>query len=131
MAVTATWTPPNGATLDKSTGDIITEAIWDAVMSNLMYLGGASGEIAGSGFLMQRHPYAGARHLESGNWTASAVNATAAIVFTNAYSGAPNVVTGGSTPAGILRSYAVTGAGMTIEANGASGIAYWLADGAD
>ncbi len=44
MAITATWTPP--ASLDLATGAILTEAVWDALVSNFLYLAGAAGTIA-------------------------------------------------------------------------------------
>jgi hypothetical protein len=46
MAVTESWTDPDS--LDRSTGDVLTEAIWDNTVSNLAYLGGqtATGVIA-------------------------------------------------------------------------------------
>jgi hypothetical protein len=46
MAVTESWTDPDS--LDRSTGDVLTEAIWDNTISNLAYLGGqtATGVIA-------------------------------------------------------------------------------------
>ena len=44
-AVTATWTDPTGATLDKATDDVITEAMTDAWSSDLNALGGTTGRI--------------------------------------------------------------------------------------
>ena len=46
MAVDRTWTSPAAAgDLDLDTGEVVTEAIWDKVISNLGHLGGASGTI--------------------------------------------------------------------------------------
>ena len=46
MAVSETWTDPDS--LDRATGDVLTEVIWDGVVSNLAYLGGqtATGVVA-------------------------------------------------------------------------------------
>lgn len=38
MTVQDSWTDPTGATLDLATGDVVTEAIWDAIPSDLLYL---------------------------------------------------------------------------------------------
>jgi hypothetical protein len=46
MAVSETWTDPDS--LDRATGEILTEVIWDGVVSDLAYLGGqtATGVVA-------------------------------------------------------------------------------------
>jgi hypothetical protein len=48
--VNTNWTSPASATLDKSTGATIDEAMTDALASNLYHLGGASGHIGCSAY---------------------------------------------------------------------------------
>jgi hypothetical protein len=46
MTVTTAWTDPSaGGTLDLSTGGVVTETIWDAMVSNFLHLGGSKGTI--------------------------------------------------------------------------------------
>lgn len=46
MAVNNTWTDPSaGGALDLATGGTVTEAVWDATVSNLLHLGGTAGYI--------------------------------------------------------------------------------------
>lgn len=44
MAISDTWSDPSeGGTLDLSAGDVLTAAVWEKVMSNLLRLGGTTG----------------------------------------------------------------------------------------
>lgn len=43
MTVNTTWTSPSSSPPDLSTGDVISETAWDYILSNLNFLGGASG----------------------------------------------------------------------------------------
>src|SRR5215210_4554215 len=44
MAVGTTWTNPStGGAIDLNTNDVLTETVWDAVLSNLKHLGGTTG----------------------------------------------------------------------------------------
>lgn len=46
MTVTASWTSPAAAgTLDLAAGATLTEAVWDAMVSNFLYLGGTGGVV--------------------------------------------------------------------------------------
>jgi hypothetical protein len=44
MTVSSLWTNPSaGGSLDLSAGAVVTEAVWDAMVSNFLWLGGPSG----------------------------------------------------------------------------------------
>lgn len=46
MAITDTWTNPNSTTIDIGVGDVLTETVYDNIISNLYYLASSSGKIA-------------------------------------------------------------------------------------
>jgi len=47
MTITVAWTNPSEAgTLDLDTGDTLTDAVWDALVSNIGHLGGTAGLLA-------------------------------------------------------------------------------------
>jgi len=47
MTITVAWTDPSEAgTLDLDTGDTLTDAVWDALVSNIGHLGGTAGLLA-------------------------------------------------------------------------------------
>ncbi len=44
MTVNDTWTDPSeGGTMDLDVGDVLTEAVYDLILSNLKYVGGTTG----------------------------------------------------------------------------------------
>lgn len=45
MAINDTWTNPTSTSLDLAVGDVVTEATWDALVSNLYYLASSSGKL--------------------------------------------------------------------------------------
>lgn len=48
MSVNTTWTDPStGGTIDLGTGEVLTEVVWDKVLSNLKALGGTAGDFTG------------------------------------------------------------------------------------
>lgn len=50
MTVTSSWTDPGaGGTLDLANGSLVTETHWDALVSNLLYIGGSTGNIKNAG----------------------------------------------------------------------------------
>ena len=56
MTVNSTWTDPSeGGTMDLDVGDVLTEAVYDRILSNLVYIGGTTGTdgYAGAGSVTQ------------------------------------------------------------------------------
>lgn len=147
MAVTQTWTDPStGGAIDLGTGDVLTETIYDKILSNLKHIAGASGFSttldATRGIQPASGHFMGAaavnHHVEGGtvNVTRNAGRTgSAAVTFANAYASAPNVV---ATPGGDnsdgwkVTSISTTGCTINdLSANTDTIAYYWHAEGAD
>lgn len=64
MTVTSTWTNPSeGGTLDRDSGETIREQDWDALLSNLLFLGGTTGALPRENLLTNP----GFEHWQRGN----------------------------------------------------------------
>ena len=155
MAVDQTWTDPStGGAVDLSTGDILTETIYDKILSNIKRIGGTTGPtnvqatrgaFPVSGYVMGA--VAHDVHVESGIATIASANTgghtTTSVTFGNAFAAAPAVTTNvqASTtvaPEGI-QSHAIsvltTGATIDVyQTSGSTATAVsigWIACGSD
>jgi hypothetical protein len=69
MTVSKTWTDPSeGGTIDRDTGQTLRESDWDAILSNLLMIGGTTGEIAANAY------HSVAQSIATATWTIVALN---------------------------------------------------------
>lgn len=128
MAVDQTWTDPStSGAIDLATDDILTETVWDKVLSDLKRLGGTAGPpntqatrgaFPVSGYMMGAIGHD--RHVESGTQTTNSVLDTVITThdyaFGDQFASAPRVTIGGYTTASTdaLKCQAA-GAGLVIK----------------
>ena len=109
MAVTESWTDPDS--LDRSTGDVLTEAIWDNTVSNLAYLGDqtATGHVQAKRIGIPVHTATGGS-LAAGN-----------LVYINGYNAGASLPTIANADADANAAEFILSAAI---ANGAAGVAF-------
>lgn len=144
MTINQTWTDPSEAgTIDLDTNDILTDTVWDALVSDVARIGGtagppnvqaARGAFPVSGYVMGA--LGNDRHVESGNGSANS-SGNLVVTFANAYASAPNVI---AVPNSTLSrnssvdTITTTGCNVNrwIPGTGPeAGTVHWVAEGAD
>ncbi len=138
ISVTQTWTDPSTAgAIDLATDDVLTETIYDKLLSNLKHIMGTTGMTGTPGAARGIEPASGYfmgaaaqnRHVESSNGSTGG-GSTLAVTFANAFGSNPNVA---ATPANsqTFTVTAISTTGCTLTIGSGSTTFYWIAEGAD